>query len=488
MNENKLLAKNFIEDLKGTKPVPPLNNYSLYVFGSGYNTEKYYGSVYKHQSKYNFLNIRCNGHTQAFLPEQTWRDYATEVFINYLKDISYIDTVKNNFYKNFPAIDSLYDTYTYEFISNRKEEDLLPIIEKTFDLFWETNAWSHFSIYFDIDLCYRLVKSVHSNFNREDIDSIWHKATEMVAESFDKAQKRDILQRLANNENNIVEHCQYFYTSYKNVINLEKVQEELTKTYGEFLNNPELAKQELARMDAEYDEKKKEYELWKITLTSVQQQISDFCQTVMQVRDQRKNHFSKGITLTWRIAEKLFDMVHINKQLIENVLPFEELLKGSAYIESIQNELEKRNNGYVVYVPYSGPKEISYENLQEEYDLINNYFISEDQKKAEEIKGQIGNKGIITGIVKIIRSLDQFNEFKEDEILVTGMTRPEFVPLMRKAKAIITDEGGITCHAAIVSRELKIPCIIGTKFATQILKDGDVVEVDANKGIVTKIS
>jgi pyruvate,water dikinase len=64
------------------------------------------------------------------------------------------------------------------------------------------------------------------------------------------------------------------------------------------------------------------------------------------------------------------------------------------------------------------------------------------------------------------------------------MTRPEFVPLMKKAIAIVTDEGGITCHAAIVSRELKKPCIIGTKVATQVLKDGDMVEVDANSGIV----
>ena len=64
------------------------------------------------------------------------------------------------------------------------------------------------------------------------------------------------------------------------------------------------------------------------------------------------------------------------------------------------------------------------------------------------------------------------------------MTRPELMPAVKKAKAIVTDEGGITCHAAIISRELKIPCIIGTKIATKILKDGDFVEVDANNGVI----
>ena len=70
------------------------------------------------------------------------------------------------------------------------------------------------------------------------------------------------------------------------------------------------------------------------------------------------------------------------------------------------------------------------------------------------------------------------------DILVSPMTRPELMPAVKRAAAIVTDEGGITCHAAIVSRELGIPCIIGTKNATRILKDGDKVEVDANHGVV----
>ena len=67
---------------------------------------------------------------------------------------------------------------------------------------------------------------------------------------------------------------------------------------------------------------------------------------------------------------------------------------------------------------------------------------------------------------------------------MTEMTTPEFVPAMLKAAAIITDEGGITCHAAIVAREMKKPCIIGTKIATKVLKDGDLVEVNADNGVV----
>lgn len=89
--------------------------------------------------------------------------------------------------------------------------------------------------------------------------------------------------------------------------------------------------------------------------------------------------------------------------------------------------------------------------------------------------------------MSVVSSKRDFGKFVPHTVLVTSMTRPEFLPLMKQAAAVVTDEGGITCHAAIVSRELKIPCVIGTKVATQVLKDGDRVEVDADRGVVRKI-
>jgi phosphoenolpyruvate synthase/pyruvate phosphate dikinase len=102
--------------------------------------------------------------------------------------------------------------------------------------------------------------------------------------------------------------------------------------------------------------------------------------------------------------------------------------------------------------------------------------------------GQVAYKGKAVGVVKIITNpIKDGAKFKKGDILVTGMTRPEFLALMKKASAFVTDAGGILSHAAIVARELKKPCLIGTKHATAIFKDGDRVEVDANKGIVRKL-
>ena len=104
-------------------------------------------------------------------------------------------------------------------------------------------------------------------------------------------------------------------------------------------------------------------------------------------------------------------------------------------------------------------------------------------KRYEQISGTVAFRGKAIGKCRVIRDF-RGARIKTGEILVTGMTDPNYVPLMKKAGAIVTDGGGLLCHAAIVARELKKPCIIGTKIATQALHDGDLVEVDAESGVV----
>lgn len=107
--------------------------------------------------------------------------------------------------------------------------------------------------------------------------------------------------------------------------------------------------------------------------------------------------------------------------------------------------------------------------------------------KAREVKGIIGSTGKARGVAKIVYTNKDLHKVREGDIMIATMTRQDFVPAIRGAVALVTDEGSVTCHAAIISRELKIPCIIGTKIATKVLKDGDLVEVDANNGVVRKI-
>jgi phosphohistidine swiveling domain-containing protein len=109
-------------------------------------------------------------------------------------------------------------------------------------------------------------------------------------------------------------------------------------------------------------------------------------------------------------------------------------------------------------------------------------------EKGKNVKGSTAYPGKARGIVRIIKHPSELGKISEGEILVAQSTFPSFISAMHKASAFVTDEGGITSHAAIIARELKKPCVIGTKNATKILKDGDMVEVDADNGTVKIIN
>ena len=114
-------------------------------------------------------------------------------------------------------------------------------------------------------------------------------------------------------------------------------------------------------------------------------------------------------------------------------------------------------------------------------------FSIKPEKKIANVnkfKGDTASPGQAKGEVAIINTPDDMKKMKPGNIIVATTTSPNLMPAIRQAGAIITDEGGLTCHAAIVSRELGIPCVVGVKIATQVLKDGDRVEVNASKGVV----
>jgi pyruvate,water dikinase len=137
---------------------------------------------------------------------------------------------------------------------------------------------------------------------------------------------------------------------------------------------------------------------------------------------------------------------------------------GQLFIVQSRPETIHRSNGKTIY---------------REYQL--------NTKKEPILKGiSIGDK-IGQGKVRLVPDISKMNQFKPGEVLVTKMTDPDWVPIMKIASAIVTDEGGKTAHAAIVSRELGIPCIVGTKNATEVLKDGQYVTIDCTQGLNGKI-
>jgi phosphoenolpyruvate synthase/pyruvate phosphate dikinase len=165
-------------------------------------------------------------------------------------------------------------------------------------------------------------------------------------------------------------------------------------------------------------------------------------------------------------------------------IPIEDLwflTKEELFEKDISEKIEQRKKGHMALL-----KDGVFSILTgEDYQKIKKEL--KEEIKADHAKGMPVQPGIIKGKAKVIAGRKDYHLIEDGDILITSMTTPDAVPLLTKVKAIITDEGGVLCHAAIIARELKIPGIIGTKIGTQIFKTGDLVEVDANKGVVKKL-
>ncbi len=187
-----------------------------------------------------------------------------------------------------------------------------------------------------------------------------------------------------------------------------------------------------------------------------------------------------------KALSKLFQEIARRKNIADYTLLFN--LEYSEMLEFVKSNTiltEKKLIHRKKYVNLLTPRVRFVKFGRINYKKYHKLFFPENNKKIiVNLSGTTSYPGIVRGNIKVILKKDDVSRFKKGEILVTISSNPVLMPAIRKAGAIVSDEGGVTCHASIISRELKIPCIVGTKQATSLLKNGDLVEVDANRGII----
>lgn len=155
--------------------------------------------------------------------------------------------------------------------------------------------------------------------------------------------------------------------------------------------------------------------------------------------------------------------------------------------ELTKKQLEERQSGFVYY-----KNKITYCSDQEQVDAWakKNEFILNDVKKSKivgnSIFGSVAYNGTVTGRAVLVFNENDFKKVKQNDIIISPMTTPSFSQVLDIVSAIVTDDGGTVCHAALLAREYKVPCIVGTKTATQFFKDGDIIEINTALSCVTK--
>jgi len=225
--------------------------------------------------------------------------------------------------------------------------------------------------------------------------------------------------------------------------------------------------------------------LEKINPSDMEKQILYVAKRLAYLKDLKDDLRRQGMFYGQRLFEEIANRMGVELEDISYVLSTEilDFLDNGSKVS--KNLIEEREKGFVIY--FTQDKNIICKSGSDIEPVLKELGLTVLEEVSEEIKGISASRGKAQGIVKIVKGVTDLVKVNKGDILVAVATHPDYVIAMHKASAIVTDEGGITSHAAIVSRELGIPCIVGTKNATKVLRDGDKIEIDANSGIVRKV-
>lgn len=302
-------------------------------------------------------------------------------------------------------------------------------------------------------------------------------------------QKSEIeLLNLLKQKNNIKErlgtHTQKWYWIQNDYAHVEKLGvKHFTKKLEAYKKNKSLLNKKGKELE-QFELNKKHYAsiVKRVKIKQQDLNILNGLATLAVWRDLRKS-FNQMASYTAKLfAQEIALRTKIPLTDLEELF-YQELIPALKNPNRAKTVIRERKNGIVI-TDYPNRK-VKITNLTPNLAKIR--VLLDGLISKQGLKGSPAFTGVVKGKAKIILSQKDFYKMKKGDILVAPNTRPEYVPIMKLAGAIISEEGGITCHSAIVSRELKIPCIVGVQGATNSLKDNDLIEVDANTGKIIKL-
>jgi phosphohistidine swiveling domain-containing protein len=466
--KTKSIVEKFLEKIKKDKIMSFQAEFISYFVSIDWL--KYYDYKGKIHSIHPLVVVKKNNFFDYYISDDKYVESASKTLNWYIENKWSLTKNKKDYEKIKKEIDEIYENYFDKGYEQINEKEKLKLLYKIYQLLLDIVARTLYIERFDKDIYMEVL--LKENL---DLEKIWDISQMLTFPSFETKNNQSILKII--NEKKEIDRLQYIFTTYVSMKTRKETIEEIKKLDAENLQK------EINTNLKEVEEVKEEKEKLVKELTNDENKILEFLDFIIFCRDERKEYIQKTQTLLYNLTEELFNHWNIPLEILNDCL-LAEVIKGKEYMLENLEGMKKRKDSFVLMITDENDFEISLDNVDETLQILRKKFKSQHESKNQQIKGQVGSKGNYIGKVKIILKKSEFENFNDGEVLVTGMTRPEFVPLMKKAGAIVTDEGGITCHAAIVSRELQKPCIIGTKIGTHTLKDGDLVEVDANTGIV----
>lgn len=250
--------------------------------------------------------------------------------------------------------------------------------------------------------------------------------------------------------------------------------------------NPEKALREIEENRVRTERRQSEMEKL-LMIDSEHKEIFKFARDLVFTKGTRKDSMFCAISVLENLYHEVGRRRYLSLRQVRYLSPQEliKTLKG----KSIQSEVLNERYNFSIYYSSNCPKtDIFLTGEKAKTFIAKLNILKEEIGDVKILAGDCASPGRARGEAKLVNVIADMAKMKKGDILISVATTPDLIPAIKKASAIVTDVGGITCHAAIISRELGIPCIVGTKIATKVIKDGMVLDVDATHGKVDIIS
>lgn len=340
----------------------------------------------------------------------------------------------------------------------------------------------------------RLVKKILSGI--QDNDEKFALVTTTTLESFSKRELRDLLNiaiaKKRGNEKRVesllMAHAKKYFWIHNNYFSTEVLDKRFfeheldlaMKKYPDSEGQIKKLKKELIEVTAKKAELVK-----KLGLDETGRDLIGLLDLFAWYQDYRKEYVMQMLHYLDRILEEIGKRRGFSLREMKYTIPRDiPLIMNKTFDGEL---IKERMNRYLFYFDC---KDERVEHGTGAWSLNKEKEIFHSLKHKDEvleITGMVANKGFVRGKARVTLSAKEAKDIQKGEVLITSMTSPDFITAMKKASAIVTNEGGILCHAAVISREFNIPCIVGTKLATKVFKTGDSIEVDGELGVVRKV-
>ncbi|EKD56383.1 MAG: hypothetical protein ACD_58C00206G0002 [uncultured bacterium] len=397
-------------------------------------------------------------------------------------DKNYLIKVKSEYDKIYANHARFFNEINSTNIKNTSDDELLILFKGCSQAQTDSVGLGHLVDAVGIELEKELkIKLIKKFINQKKINKIFSKITTPSKLSFIAQEEKELLKIKKINGKNIHIALENHFNKYFWIQNSYVAPFNLT--INDFI-------QKLDRLHENKTNKKRfnKSKLFKdLRLDSQTKEMVGLIDFVTIWQDQRKANILKSVSYLGKIIKEISIRTKISQNILYQMgLSDIKLINKIDDILGLEECLMNRITG-VLFILENDKEYVIEGNDYRAILLEKNKLLDTSNMSEGDLHGSIANPGTAIGKAVICKGIESLKKVKVGDIIVASMTRPEFMPSLRKAVGIVTDEGGITCHAAIVARELGIPAIIGTKIATRVFKDGDIIELKANHGIVRKL-